>query len=223
MYFCRIIFDIRLKLFIRLSMSKRGDIFFMNRLIKTSFILSTVFLVSCQAMNNDVSAPPANEQQLIHVKNTNPTDQGTLTNDEIATHLSNIAGQIKDVNDAASIVIGPYAVVGIDVAEDLDRQRVGTVKYTVTEALRNDPYGKTAVVIADADLMERFRKMGEEIQNGRPVRGVIEELAEIVNRYIPDMPVEEIDINDDRPNDNLHDNDQERLRNIQEEQSNDIQ
>src|SRR5699024_5577928 len=115
----------------------------------------------------------------------------------------------------------PYAVVGIDIDQDLDRQRVGTTKYSVTEALRNDPYGKTALVVADADMMERIRNMGEEIQQGRPIRGVLEELAEIVNRYMPDMPVEEDKNVDPEPENQLRDGNEEELKRIQEEQSDD--
>lgn len=193
----------------------------MKRITQITIIMTALFLISCQSINND-GASPSNVQNdnLIHVKNSNPTERDQLTNSEIATHLSNIANQVKDVNDAAAVVAGPYAVVGIDLDKNLDRQRVGSIKYSVAEALRNDPYGKTAVVIADGDLMERFRQMGIEIQDGRPVRGVVEELAEIVNRYMPDVPVEE-DRYDGKQQNDLPDQSEEDLKRIQEEQSED--
>lgn len=194
----------------------------MHKTIQISILILTLFLFGCQSGNNTTSPPSGNQNQnLIHVKNSNPDEQEQLRNEDIATHLSNVAGQIQGVNDAASVVIGPYAVVGIDIDENLDRQRVGSIKYTVAETLRSDPYGKTAVVVADADMMERFRGMGDEIQNGRPVKGVIEELAEIVNRYIPDIPVDENkNLEQDQPND-LPPESEDELKEIQEEQSND--
>lgn len=194
----------------------------MSNILKVSIIITALFLIGCKNNNDPISAPTDDRNEnLIHVKNVDQAESEQLTNSEIATHLSNIATQIKDVNDAASIVVGPYAVVGIDIDKNLDRQRVGTIKYTVTEALRNDPYGKTAVVIADADLMERFRNMGVEIQNGRPIRGIVEELAEIVNRYIPDVPVEENRYNNQNENNNLQKRDENKLKEIQKEQSED--
>lgn len=114
-----------------------------------------------------------------------------LSNNEIATHLANIASDVPDVDRAAAIVAGPYAVVGIDVDEKIERQRVGTIKFSVSEALRDDPYGKTAIVIADADTTERIRNMRDEIRDGEPVQGIVEELAEIVGRFMPTFPVEE--------------------------------
>lgn len=114
-----------------------------------------------------------------------------LTNNEIASHLANIASEVPDVENAVAIIAGPYAVVGIDVDEKTDRQRVGTIKFSVNEALQDDPYGKTAVVIADADATERLRNMKDQIQNGEPIQGVVDELAEIVGRLMPTFPVEE--------------------------------
>src|SRR5690606_25161581 len=57
--------------------------------------------------------------------------------------------------------------------------------------LRDDKYGKTAVVVADADGTERIRRMAEKIRNGEPIQGIVDELAEIVARYMPIFPVEE--------------------------------
>src|SRR5699024_2457091 len=108
------------------------------------------------------------DQGIIHVKDSSIEENQQFENKDIATHLANVASDVPNVHDAAAIVAGPYAVVGIDVDGTLDRSRVGTIKYTVSEALQHDPYGKTAVVIADADIMERIRSMRQNIQDGYP-------------------------------------------------------
>lgn len=108
--------------------------------------------------------------------------------DDIAQHLVNVANSVPDVNDATALVIGQYAIVGIDVNKDLDRSRVGTIKYTVSEALKNDPYQINAIVTADTDVTERIKKVQRHMQNGRPVEGILEELGEIVNRLMPETP-----------------------------------
>src|SRR5699024_5672262 len=99
--------------------------------------------------------------------------------------------------------------------------RFGSIKYSVNEALHHDPYGKTAVVVADADVLERLRGMGDKINQGYPVQGVVDELAAIVGRYMPDFP-----INEDRPQETdqnkqiIPDDEEEHLDNKQKEQSN---
>ena len=94
------------------------------------------------------------------------------------------------MNDATAVVVGPWAVVGIDIDASYDRGRVGNIKYSVAEALKEDPAGAYAVVTADPDTLQRLREMREAIQNGEPVEGIMNELAEIVGRLMPQIPRE---------------------------------
>lgn len=151
------------------------------------FIILTIYVAGCSNQNTQSNDTPQHESFIEQTSDQN----GTATNNEIASHLAKIATEVPDVHDAVAIVAGPYAVVGIDVDEKIDRQRVGTIKFSVNEALRDDPYGKTAVVIADADATERIRNMRNQIQKGEPIQGVVDELADIVGRLMPTFPVEE--------------------------------
>lgn len=163
-----------------------------------------------------------NQHQLMQVENSSENAPEELSNNEIASHLANIAAGVPNVNDAYAVVAGPYAVVAIDVDEDLDRTRVGTVKYSVNEALYHDTYGKTAVVIADADGVERIRGMADKIRQGYPVQGVIEELAAIVGRYMPDFPIphHQHPENPDQNKELLNEEEEKQLEDIENEQSN---
>ncbi|WP_153462484.1 YhcN/YlaJ family sporulation lipoprotein [Sediminibacillus terrae] len=178
-------------------------------------------LIGCQ---QEESLPDQeNQDPTIQVENSDPGDgqQKNYTNQEIADHLASLAADVPNVNDASSVVAGPYAVVGIDVDKDLDRSRVSTIKYSVAEALHHDPYGKTAVVIADADGMERIRHMADKIQQGHPVQGFVDELSAVVGRYMPEIP-----INDDQPEEPdqnkevIPKKDQQKLDDIENDQSN---
>lgn len=158
------------------------------------FIVITIciFLVACQSNNNDNALPTKNDNNRVtQVKNSSPNTKKNLTNRQVSDHLANVAGKVPNVIDAAALIAGPYAVVGINVDKDLDKSRVGTIKYSVTEALHHDPYGRTAVVVADADITQRLRSMGNKIKQGHPVQGIVDELAAIVGRYIPEVPIKE--------------------------------
>lgn len=184
------------------------------------FILLTV-VVGCQQKNEDSTLlEQSDADKFIEVKDSSPEKKNNLDNEQIASHLARVASEVPDVRDAAAVVAGPYAVVGIDVNKEVDRQRIGSIKYTVTEALQDDPYGKTAVVVADADMTERLRGMADKIQEGYPIQGIVTELATIVGRYMPEMP-----INDNTPEEpdenkeNISDQDEKKLEDIQKEQS----
>lgn len=122
-----------------------------------------------------------------------PRDRWPTTNEEaqeVAERLSSLATRIDDVNHATAVVVGRWAVVAIDVDAELDRNRVGSIKYTVAEALKEDPLGAYSIVTADPDVTHRIAEMNEEIRDGRPLIGVMDELADIVGRIMPQVPRE---------------------------------
>jgi YhcN/YlaJ family sporulation lipoprotein len=182
-----------------------------------------LFLIGCQQNNEENSLPTEKEDQndrIINVKNSTPKEERDLSNEEVADHLAHIAGDVPQVNDAVAIVVGPYAVVGVDVDKELDRSRVGTIKYSVLEALQHDPYGRNAVVVADADVMERIRGMNDKIRQGYPIQGIIDEVASIVGRYMPDFPIPEDQ--PEQPDQNkeiLNDEEEQQLDDIENDQS----
>jgi len=124
-------------------------------------------------------------------KDTQPHQRLNLEKEDartIAARLERIAESVPQVNSAVCVVFGKTAIVGIDVDAGLDRSRVGTIKYSVAEALRKDPAGINAVVTADLDLGARLREIVDEIRKGRPVSAFANELADIVGRLMPQFP-----------------------------------
>ena len=150
--------------------------------------------VGCQTVNEppgNEAAPPTNQiKKTERVPQTAPEPERDQTPDAISRRLENIASRVPQVNDATAIVFGRYAVVGIDVNAALDRSKVGTIKYSVAEALKDDPMGANTLVTSDPDIVQRIREMNEDIKQGHTIRGFVEELADIVGRIIPQSPTE---------------------------------
>lgn len=186
-------------------------------IIMTSFIIS-----GCQSNDEDISLPDEeSNNRYLQVEDSDPANKQSLSNKEIADHLASIAAGVANVNDASAVVAGPYAVVGIDVDKDLDRSRVGTIKYSVLEVLKHDPYGKTAVVVADGDIMERLNQMRNKMKQGYPIHGVVDELSGIIGRYMPDLPIDEDQPKEPDQNKKvLPKKDEKKLDDVQEDQSN---
>lgn len=191
------------------------------RLFLTLFMIQTIILLgACQQQEKPEALDKQDgRQHLVRVSDSSKkkTNQARPSTD-VAQHLVNVTEHVADVNDATAIVIGRYAVVGIDVKDDLDRSKVETIKYSVAKALRNDPEGANAVVVADPDTVSRLKEMGKEIQAGRPVSGIMDELAAIVGRVMPEMPRNEIERNEkdptNDPNNQLKEQDQKQLEKI---------
>lgn len=165
----------------------------MPQLIRQLFTLFCTALivlsVGCQTKNqarNDNVAPDTPRK--ISYQSTEQTRRNeTMTPNmqKTANRLANIATRVPGVNQATVIVVGPYTLVGIDVNKKLDRGRVGTVKYSVAQALKKDPQGKNALVTADVDIVQRLRELNQDMARGKPMGGIMDELAEIASRIAP--------------------------------------
>ncbi|OLS41964.1 YhcN/YlaJ family sporulation lipoprotein [Bacillus sp. MRMR6] len=151
-----------------------------------TLVLVMFFLAGCNITDN--SAQTNDKQSSINVRNTNIEEVDRKTGQEISKRLVELATSIPNVNDATAVVFGRYAIVGIDVNGKIERSQVGTIKYSVAESLKQDPYGARAIVVADADTNERLKEIQGDIQKGRPVQGIMEELADVVGRLIPEVP-----------------------------------
>ncbi|KYD14361.1 YhcN/YlaJ family sporulation lipoprotein [Caldibacillus debilis] len=158
-----------------------------NRILFLSFLF-LLLSSGCMGGNN---APE--KQGYFPVKNRTENTGETVNenreeNVKTADHLAELAAAVNGVKNARAVVLGRFAVVGIDVDKDLERSEVGTIKYAVAEVLRNDPRGANAVIVADPDLNARLDEMRKDIIDGRPVNGIMEELADIVGRVMPEVP-----------------------------------
>lgn len=147
-------------------------------------------LAGCNQITGKSAAPSpaADPNRQVQVQQTAPQKKEIRDPKAVADRLEQIATSVPNVESANCVVFGNTAVVGINVPPGMDRAKVGTIKLSVAEALRKDPYGADALVTADMDLAERLRLMRQSIQSGRPVNGFAEEMAAIIGRIVPQMP-----------------------------------
>lgn len=157
-------------------------------------IVISILVAACASKDNNDSS-----QQQVRTQQTVP-EQDHLNDVTLATHLEQIAEAVPDVRDANVVVIGKTAIVGIDVDGNLDRSRVGTLKYSVAEALRKDPHGAGAIVTADLDINARLKEIATDIKNGKPVSGFLNELGDMVGRIMPQLPSDLIPREQQAPN-----------------------
>jgi YhcN/YlaJ family sporulation lipoprotein len=190
------------------------------------FLLFASLLLSGCGMNNmqNEAASPDTGQNAINVKNSTIQETDRQTGQEISKHLVDLSTSIPNVNDATAIVLGKYAIVGIDVNQDLDRSEVGSIKYSVAESLKHDPHGARALVVADPDINGRLQEIADDIEAGRPLQGIMNELADISGRLIPEIPADMVDPHPrnatEEQDSRLNNQEQNKLEQKQQEQSN---
>ncbi|HJV45670.1 MAG TPA: YhcN/YlaJ family sporulation lipoprotein [Bacillota bacterium] len=158
----------------------------------SALLLVSVFFTGCQLGRPNETKQPARQgtqvQQVQRVPQTAKENEFNQSPVATASRLVEIADKVPNVQRSTAIVFGKTAVVGIDVNGKLDRARVGTIKYTVAQALKKDPQGASAIVTADPDIVQRVKEMNEEVRKGRPIAGFAQELADITGRLMPQLP-----------------------------------
>lgn len=159
------------------------------RMFVVAILLLSVLSGCNQSPKNGVSSSQTIDQnRQIQVNQTASQKKEIKDPQTVADRLEQIATSIPNVEGANCVVFGNSAIVGINVPKDMDRAKVGTIKLSVAEALKKDPYGVDALVTADMDLAERLRIIREYLRNGRPVSGFAEEMAAIIGRIVPQLP-----------------------------------
>ncbi|OAT73497.1 YhcN/YlaJ family sporulation lipoprotein [Parageobacillus thermoglucosidasius] len=187
------------------------------------FIAICIGLLSGCNFGNNEGARDA-DRSPVRVKNTADEKTADKSGQEIAHRLASLAKRVPNVNDATALVVGKYAIVGIDVDANIDASRVGTIKYSVAETLQKDPYGANAIIIADPDLYTRLKNIVNQVDNGRPVQALMNEIADIVGRVMPEVPSDLFETTPPEPteqNDSqLNQREEKQLHHRQEKQSN---
>ena len=195
------------------------------RKIYYPFIL--LLLMTACTNNNNVQEKNADVMpQGVSVKDShlNMADRTDYTNEQRADYLAKLASDIPNVYNATAVVLGNIAVVGIDVDKNMDRSKVGTIKYSVAESLKHDPLGAGALVVAGPDITSRLRGVQSDIAAGRPIQGIMDELSDIVGRLMPEIPQVEDGRNPqeatEKPKREMDQHEDQELEKVQEEQSN---
>lgn len=198
--------------------------------MKKIVILLTLFMLFGCAQKKEVGLETQDDRHnsqpyQVNVKNDQIKEDQRLSIQQASNRLAKTAEDMPGVKNATAVAVGDYAIVGIDVDANLDRSEVGSIKYTVAEALKNQPYGANALVVADPDLYARLQEIRADINNGRPLQGLANELADIAGRTIPEIPRNLTETNDadkltEQPKTKLAPNEDRQLEKQQQEQSN---
>ena len=137
----------------------------MKKWLFTAVILCLT-ATGCGTVAHKGESPSPAEDQRITAKQTNPQPEKIVEPAQAAKRLEHLASRVEGVKSARCVVVGNTAIIGINVDPDVDRSRVGTIKYAVAQALRKDPLGVHAAVTADMDLNQRINELGDDIQPG---------------------------------------------------------
>ena len=179
---------------------------------KKFFVLSIALLfVSCLIFtgcgnSNTQQAPPANNNQtdtqnIKDSNNTNNTDNATNNTDnnmaentdgnsDLSARAEKIAdavvNDVAQVKDARTVISEKIAYVSVAIEKTADTAESAALKDEITQVVKKtDTEIETVYVMEDPNTFTRMKEIGEDIANGKPISGFVEELENLFVRVTP--------------------------------------
>lgn len=145
---------------------------------------------------NSTNISPNNSGMNSGMNGTNSTDNatrmGTSTTGSNSLHqrAEKIADAVVDdidaVKDARVIISDKMAYVSVSITETAGADTAKTLKEEVGQVVKKtDTAIEDVYVMEDADTFTRMKEMVNDIANGKPVSGFIEELDNMFTRVMP--------------------------------------
>ena len=120
----------------------------------------------------------------------NTTRMGTVDNNSLHERAEKIADAVVDdidaVKDARVIISDKMAYVSVSITETAGADTAKTLKEEVGQVVtKTDTAIEDVYVMEDADTFTRMKEMVDDIADGKPVSGFIEELDNMFTRVMP--------------------------------------
>ena len=120
----------------------------------------------------------------------NTTRMGTVNNNSLHQRAEKIADAVVDdidaVKDARVIISDKMAYVSVSITETAGADTAKTLKEEVGQVVKKtDTAIEDVYVMEDADTFTRMKEMVDDIADGKPVSGFIEELDNMFTRVMP--------------------------------------
>lgn len=118
-------------------------------------------------------------------QNDNINDNGT--NDfRVSEDISNRVEALKEVKNAWVIVTDHHAYVGAELNDGEDKDLTNELKDRIADSVRGaDSSVEKVYVSTNPDFVQRMNDYVTDINNGKPVKGFVDEFRDLVTRIFP--------------------------------------
>lgn len=113
---------------------------------------------------------------------------GTRSNADLrlADHIADKLSDRRDISNATVMLTNNNAYVAVDMPGNREGELTNDLKKSISrEVKKMDKSIDNVYVSADVDFMNRMGTYARDIRNGRPIRGMVEEVTETIRRVFP--------------------------------------
>ncbi|SNS76516.1 sporulation lipoprotein, YhcN/YlaJ family [Bacillus sp. OK838] len=172
----------------------------MNYKAIVSSVMMALVITGCatnnkEGANENLGLNRTNQDNVKHPTNVSDTrrninnvnDNDNDANDmRVSDDISNRVEALKEVKDARVIVTDNNAYVGAVLNDGGDKDISNDLKGRIADAARGaDPSVDNVYVSTNPDFVQSMHKYANDIQNGKPVAGFVDEFRKLVTRVFP--------------------------------------
>ncbi|AMM95008.1 hypothetical protein UP17_23255 [Peribacillus simplex] len=172
----------------------------MNYKAIVSSVMMVLVITGCstnnkQGANENLGLNRTHQDNVKHPTNVSDTKRN-INNDNdndndangmrVSDDISNRVEALKEVKDARVIVTDNNAYVGAVLNDGGDKDISNDLKGRIADAARGaDPSVDNVYVSTNPDFVQSMHKYANDIQNGKPVAGFVDEFRKLVTRVFP--------------------------------------
>ena len=149
-------------------------------------LVSALSVVACSPARRPEPVQPA--PNVPTPSPTAPTPNAPVKDDAMAEKTARKISNMEGINSATVVFSGNKAWVGVDMAANVEDKLTDKTKNEITKLVKmEDAKVDTVYVTADADIFSRLKNIANDIANGKPITGFVNELNEIGRRVVPSV------------------------------------
>jgi YhcN/YlaJ family sporulation lipoprotein len=144
-------------------------------------------MVGCATQRRPESQPdvrPRTQTQPITYRTPNAVPN--VTNLRVANKAADAVSRLKEIDSAVVFLTDRTAYVAVVLEKDYRAGLTGRLKSKVAKQVkRSDPSVRTVYVSANPDFVSRMRDYARDVQQGRPIAGLIDNFRKMIQRTFP--------------------------------------
>lgn len=125
---------------------------------------------------------------IVDTKNISNVKTITASSD-LSKRASTIANDLKsldNVEKATVIIVGNVALVGLNLSDNLSSEQINQIKKQAeNRAVATDNNITNAAVTASPELVQSIANLANDVEGGKPLTGMVDELSNIIQRIKP--------------------------------------
>lgn len=174
----------------------------MNNIQRIALLLIAIAFITGCTMNNGArgDAGDRNDTRVQNFDNNpaNDTDDRIIQNDDnnrnnmddsqmrVAAEAQRKVEALTEVRRANVIVTNRNAYVGVVLTDDSDGEVRKDIENKISDQVKStDNKIQNVYISSNPDFVKRMREYGDDLENGRPIRGLFDEFNEMVQRVFP--------------------------------------